>query len=134
MNLNPYLNFPGTCADAMTFYAEVFGGEPRIMRYGDAPMPAAPGTEQLVMHAALRVGDVMLMASDVPAGMPFQAGNNVYLSLGFDDAAEQTRVFDALAAGGAVDMPLGDQFFGRFGALTDRFGIKWMLIFEPPRG
>ena len=130
--MNPYLNFDGNCADAMRFYASVFGGEATIMRFSDAPMPPAPGTEQRTMHAALPVGDTTLMASDTMPGMPFSPGTNVHLSLAFDDEDEQTRIYQALVAGGSADMPLAQQFFGRFGALTDRFGVKWMLIVEAP--
>lgn len=130
LSLNPYLNFDGNCAEAMRFYAGIFGNEPQIMRFSEAPMKPAPGTEDRVMHASIRVGETMLMASDTMPGMPFTEGNNVYLSVAFTDAAEQTRVFAALAQGGKIEMPLEDQFFGRFGMLRDRFGVQWMVILE----
>jgi PhnB protein len=133
LNMNPYLNFDGNCAEAMRFYGGVFGNEPRIMRFSDAPMPATPGTENRVMHASMRVGETMLMASDTMPGSPLTKGSNVYLSISFVDAGEQTRIFDALAKGGKVEMPLSDQFFGRFGMLSDQFGVKWMVILEPQK-
>lgn len=128
--LNPYLNFDGNCAEAMQFYASVFGTELKMMRFSEAPMPAAPGTENRVMHASLPISDGALMASDTMPGMPLNQGSNVHLCVEFSDANEQTRVFEALAAGGSVTMPLAQQFFGRFGMLTDRFGIRWMTILE----
>lgn len=130
--LNPYLNFDGNCAEAVNFYAGVFGTEPRIMRFAEGPTPAAPGTEDRVLHAVLDVGDTTLMASDTMPGMPFSQGTNVHLSVAFADPDEQTRIFEALAEGGRVEMPLADQFFGRFGMLTDRFGVQWMVIRQAP--
>jgi PhnB protein len=59
-----------------------------------------------------------------------KAGGQVHLSLNFTDAAQQDIVWNRLAAGATVAMPLGDQFFGRFGMLTDKFGIPWMLHFQ----
>jgi PhnB protein len=71
-----------------------------------------------------------LMASDTQPGQGVKGGNQVHLSLNFTDKDQQTAVWEKLAAGGTIVMPLGDQFFGRFGMLTDRFGIQWMLHFE----
>jgi PhnB protein len=72
------------------------------------------------------------MASDTPANMARTTGNSVHLSLSFDNEAEQTRVWDKLAAGATIGMPLSNQFFGRFGTLTDKFGISWMVILPAP--
>lgn len=132
-DLNPYLNFDGNCAEAMRFYGEVLGVEPSILWFKDAPMPAPPGSENRVIHATVAGPGFSLMASDTMPGMPFTMGSNVYLSLGFKDRDEQTRVFEALSAGGRVEMALGEQFFGRFGSLTDRFGVHWMVMLETPR-
>ncbi len=131
--LNPYLNFDGNCAEAMQFYGSVFGVEPTLMTFADAPVPAPPGAEGRIMHAAINVGGTTLMASDTMPGRPFAAGTNVHLSLAFDDAEQQSKIYDT--AGGTADMPLSDLFFGRFGSLTDRFGVQWMLIVEAsPQG
>ena len=61
------------------------------------------------------------------------AGDSVSLSLSFDNEAEQQRVWDKLAVGATIGMPLANQFFGRFGTLTDKFGTSWMLIIPPPQ-
>jgi PhnB protein len=128
--LNPYLNFDGRTEEAMKFYAEVLGAKVEIMRFGDSPMPAAPEHKNRVMHATVKTESITLMASDTMPGQPVQSGSSVHLSLNFTDKGEQQKAWDRLAAGGKVTMPLGDQFFGRFGMLTDKFGTQWMLHFN----
>jgi PhnB protein len=128
--LNPYLNFDGTGAKAVALYERVLGAKVETMqRFADIPgEPPKPETADRVMHALLRLGTDVLMISDTQPGMPFNAGNNVHVCLQFDDPAEMGKRFDALAAGGKVDMPLQDTFWGaRFGMLTDAYGIHWMF-------
>jgi PhnB protein len=88
------------------------------------------------MHAVIKLdagGAIML--SDIMPGMPYTPGTNNYVCLDFDDAADMTKKFDALAAGGKVGMPLNDTFWGaKFGMLTDRFGINWMFNCEQRKG
>ncbi len=133
----PYLFFPNTCAEAMRFYAEVFGSpEPEIMPFGAMPaedraqMPGVPA--DAVMHASVRIGDGWIFASDDPSGQtPAMAGANVNVSL--PTAAEAKRVWDRLADGGEVRMPLEATFWTpAFGALTDRFGTRWMIMADSP--
>jgi PhnB protein len=136
--LNPYLNFPGTAREAMTFYQEVLGGTLDIMTFGQygAEGEGADG----VMHAYLATDDgFVLMASDMPPGQEgaATAASNVHVSLSGDD--ERLRGYwDGLAEGATVSMPLEKQMWGdEFGALTDRFGISWMVNIgsgEPPQG
>jgi PhnB protein len=130
--LNPYLNFDGNAEAAMKFYAEALNGKLEIMRFGDSPVPAPPDQKNRVMHAALTANAITIMASDTPSTMTRTAGNSVHLSLSFDNEAEQTRVWDKLATGATVGMPLSNQFFGRFGTLTDKFGTNWMFILPAP--
>lgn len=133
----PYLFFSGTCAEAMRFYAEVFGSpEPQILPFSAIPgdekarMPDAPG--DAVMHAALRVGEGWIYASDDPSGTtPAMTGASVNVSL--PNADEARRVFDRLAEGGEVRMPMEPAFWTpAFGALTDRFGTRWMIMADAP--
>src|SRR5688572_2906808 len=135
--LHPYLNFDGKTEDAMKFYAEVLGGKLEVMRFGDTPPgagpPVPPDYKNKVMHATLKSGDMVLMASDTMPNQGTKVGDNVSLSLNFTDAKEQQRVWDKISQGAKVTMPLGDQFFGKFGMLTDRFGVHWMLHFGPPQ-
>lgn len=133
--MNPYLNFDGKAEEAFTFYKSVFGGE----FLGDIyRMDGAPGSENLpenernrVMHIALPIdGHTTLMASDIlpSAGHKLTEGNNVQLSLHPESRDEADRLFNALSAGGQVEMPMEDTFWGAyFGSFTDKFGIKWMI-------
>ena len=133
----PYLFFTDTCGEAMHFYAEVFGSpEPEIMPFAAVPeeertnMPGMPA--DAVMHAAVRIGDGWIFASDDPTGStPRMAGSSVNVSL--PTADEARRVFDRLADGGEVRMPLEPTFWSpAFGALTDRFGTRWMIMADDP--
>jgi PhnB protein len=130
--LNPYLNFDGNTDAAMKFYAEALNGKLEIMRFGDSPVPAPADQKNRVMHAVVKTDAITIMASDTPSNMARTAGNSVHLSLSFDSEAEQQRVWDKLAQGGTISMPLANQFFGRFGTLTDKFGTNWMFIVQAP--
>ncbi|HMJ57357.1 MAG TPA: VOC family protein [Polyangiaceae bacterium] len=130
--LNPYLNFDGHTEAAMKFYAEALNGKLELFRFGDSPVPVPPDQKNRVMHALLKTEAMTIMASDTPATMVRSPGNAVHLSLSFDNETEQQRVWDKLAAGGKVGEPLANQFFGRFGTLTDKFGTSWMFILPAP--
>lgn len=132
LDLHPYLNFDGRTEEAMRFYAAALGGELSIMRMGDSPMPVPPEHTNRVMHATLRGDGFSVMASDTMPGQSVTAGNGVHLSLNFPSADAQTKVWDALAEGATITMPLGEQFFGRFGVLSDKFGVSWMLHYAKP--
>lgn len=137
--VSTYLNFPGTAEEAFTFYKSVFGTEFEggIARMGDGPtqegQPAmSEADKRLVMNVALPIlGGHLLMASDTPASMgvpPLNQGNNVSICLEPDSRAEADRLFAALGQGGTVTDPLQEAFWGDyFGALTDRFGVQWLV-------
>jgi PhnB protein len=130
----PYLNFDGTARDAMTFYQKCTGGELTIQTFKDVGAKAPPGAENRVMHARLAKGPAVLMASDTMPGMPFTVGNNIWVSMDCDTVAEIEQLYKAFSEGGKVIMPLADQFWGaRFGMLSDKFGINWMLNCELPK-
>lgn len=134
--LNVYLNFPGNCREAMTFYQQCLGGELTLMPFSDTPMAhemPAGMDQQSIMHSNLVNGDLMLMASDNPMG-PVTSGNAVNLSLNCNGEAEIDSLFEKLAEGGQVTMPLGDQFWGaKFGMLTDKYGFNWLLNYDRPK-
>jgi PhnB protein len=128
--LNPYLNFDGTAEKAIKLYESALGAKTdRIMRFGDvAEMKVEPAHRNRVMHAALFIGEGVIMVSDCMPDQPFTTGDSVHVSLDFDDAADMTKKFDALAAGGKVLMPVQDMFWGaKFGMLKDAYGISWMF-------
>ncbi|MFP5487971.1 MAG: VOC family protein [Acidimicrobiia bacterium] len=132
MSVHPYLFFTNTCRAAMTRYHEILGGELEIMTVADMPADAEPPPfefdPQMVIHAALTFADGdMIMASDDPTG-DAAGTTGVAISLSFTDHDEVRRVYDALADGGEVTMPLGETFWAPlFGMCTDRFGVSWMV-------
>jgi PhnB protein len=133
-----YLNFANSTEEAFNFYKSVFGTEfvGGIARFGDIPaqegQPAmSDADKQLVMNVQLPIlGGHLLMGTDAPESMGFQVnqGNNVYICLDPDTRADADRVFAALSAGGTVEQPLAEMFWGDyFGSLVDRFGVQWMI-------
>lgn len=136
MKLNPYLNFPGTCEDAMKTYAKVLGGDiVAMMAYADMPVDSSAPDElkKKIAHARLVIGENILMASDAPPDH-YRPTQGMSVTLNIDEPAEAERVFNALADGGTVEMPLGETFWAlKFGTLADRFGTRWMVNCEKPK-
>ena len=137
MHVQSYLFFNGRCEEAIEFYRAAVGADGvNLMRYQDAPEPpppgmVPPGSGNKILHASFRIGDTEVMASDgeVSGKTRFEGFR---LSISVDSDAKARRCFDALAAGGKVDMPLAKTFFSSsFGMLTDRFGVGWMVIVVP---
>jgi len=134
MQVQPYLIFEGRCEEAIEFYKKALDAKVEVlMRFKDAPErpPAgecAPGSDDKVMHATLKIGEATVMASDGRMqGKPSFQGFS--LSLDMKDREEAERRFRALAEGGQVQMPLGKTFFATvFGMVADRFGVSWMVI------
>jgi PhnB protein len=137
MQVQAYLFFNGRCEEAIEFYRGALGAELQmLMRFRDSPEPPPPGMlpagyEDKVMHASLLIGESVVMASDgCGDGGGFRSFS---LSLSPADADEARRLFDALAAGGSVQMPLAPTFWSPcFGSLTDRFGLQWMINVAGP--
>ena len=127
--IDAYLFFDGNCAEAMQFYAGILGGKLEVMKYKDGPPGSAPPElGERVMHACITVGDRRLMASDTMPKYPHEGNKGFAVSVHVPSAAEAKRVFDALAAGGKVGMPIEKTFWAEaFGMLTDKFGIPWMI-------
>lgn len=134
MPVQPYLFFEGRTEEALQFYVRAIGAEITVlMRYKESPDPAScpAGSAEKVMHANLRIGDGMVMASDgrCSGQSNFQG---FALSLYPKNVAEAEKFFNALADGGRVEMPLAKTFFSEsFGMLADRFGVMWMVMVEP---
>ena len=130
----PYVHFQGTCAEALAFYAEVFGGtDLQIMRYGEAPdgPPDWKGSTR-VINGQLRIGDGSFMASDYPPGAEGVAQASVSVMQSVADAATGAAIFAMLAEGGVVIQPWGPSFFAPgFGMVKDRFGTHWMIVANP---
>jgi PhnB protein len=129
--IQPYLFFEGRCDEALAFYRDAIGAETTMrMTYGESPDQSMgnPAMKDKVMHASFRVGEATLMASDGNcAGQTNFHGFG--LSLPARDPADAERLFNALAAGGQVMVPLAKTFFSpSFGMVTDRFGVMWMVM------
>lgn len=134
MAFHPYLYFGGNCREAFTRYKEIFGGELFVMSMKDMPdQEVPPGQEDLVMHAALTLGDDLLMASDDPTTDKFGPVQGMQVNYAVAEVDEAKRVFDALADGGNVTLPIAPTFFSpMFGMCVDRFGTPWMVSAAAP--
>ena len=132
MQFQPYLTFNGNCAEAMKFYERVLGGKMEMMmKMKDAPeqcegMP--PDAGDLIMHACLVLEGSMLMASDSMPGQPYEGMKGFGVALSYPAVDAARTVFDQLAEGGQVLMPMGETFWAQaFGMVTDRFGTPWLI-------
>lgn len=132
MPIQPYLFFQGRCEEAVEFYRGALDAKVEmLMRFKDNPQHApecAPEDGNRIMHAALRIGDGVLMASDGMNGDGRPDFKGFALSLDARDEADARRKFDALAQGGNIVMPLAPTFYASiFGMVHDRFGVQWMV-------
>jgi PhnB protein len=134
MELTPYLNFNGQCAEAFKLYERVLGGRIVAMHtHGDTPARDQVPAEwhDKIMHVRLEIGDKALMGSDAPPDQ-YTAPQGIYVSINVVDPAEGERIFTALAEGGTITMPFQQTFWSPgFGMAVDRFGTPWMVNCEP---
>ncbi len=137
--INPYLHFNGNAEEAFMFYKSVFGGEfAMISRFKDMAMPDQPFSENeanKIMHIALPIGkNDVLMASDVPdvLGQVSENENRIKISISAESKDEADKLFKGLSSGGTIEMPIADSPWGSyFGMFRDKFGIEWMVDFDP---
>ena len=131
MQLQPYLFFDGRCDEAIEFYKKTLGAKVEmLMRFKEAPDQSmiSPGSAEKVMHSSIKIGDTMVLASDGRnTGNPNFQGFSLAISV--KDEAEFDKTFNGLGNGGKVTMPPNKTFFSpRFGMLTDKFGVNWMML------
>ncbi len=136
--INPHINFNGNAEEAFTFYKSVFGGAfTKIMRFKDLSSPEFPVAEKeanKIMHIALPVGKNILMANDVPEilGQVNENENRSKISISAESKEEADKLFNGLSEGGQIEMPIADSPWGSyFGMFRDKFGIEWMIDFDP---
>jgi len=133
MQMTLYLSFSGQCEAAFKFYERVLGGRlGEIFRYGGSPLgdQVPADWQDKIMHGSVTIGDQVLMGADI-APDRYEEPKGFSLSLQMKDAAEAERIFQELAEGGRVSMPLEKTFWAaRFGALVDRFGVPWQVNCE----
>jgi len=131
--INAYLTFDGNCREAMLFYKDCFGGELHLQTVAGSPMEKhmPPATAQRILHASLTTEDLVLMGTEMIGREGFAPGNNVALCISCATDTDARTYFSRLAAGGRITCELADSFWGgMFGAVTDRFGIQWMVNAE----
>jgi PhnB protein len=136
--VNPYLIFNGNCAEAFTFYKSIFGGEfQRISKFGDMPGEEMSAEEKnRILHVSLPISkETILMGSDSHPRMgKVTMGQHMSLAIGADSKEEADKIFNGLAAGGKITMPIADTFWGAyFGMLVDKFGFDWMVNYDYPK-
>lgn len=133
MKIYTQLNFGGNCEEAFRFYEKNLGGTITTMMSQNQAPGAPEGTGKAIIHARMSIGDTVLIANDVPPSV-FQKIRSVYLFLSVDSTEEAERVYELLADGGEVYMPMEETFFAtRFSQLRDKFGVLWSIIHERPR-
>ncbi len=130
--LSPYINFQGRAREAMEFYHNVLGGNLDLQTVNErgVPKPARPGDR--ITHSRLEAdGALIVIASDGHPDYPAKVGENMGIALGGTDKDRLTKIFNDLAEGGKIKMPLAEQSWGAdVGWLTDKFGITWMVSID----
>lgn len=136
--INPHINFNGNAEEAFTFYKSVFGGEfSNITRFKDIPNPGFTPSENeanKIMHIALPIGGNVLMANDVPEfmGRTNENENRSKISITAESREEAEKIFNGLSAGGQIEVPMDESPWGSyFGMFRDKYGIEWMVNFDP---
>jgi PhnB protein len=137
--INPHINFNGNAEEAFTFYKSVFGGAfAKVIRFKDIAsdeFPVSEKEENKIMHIALPIGKTnVLMANDVPEifGRTNENENRSKIVISAESKAEADHLFNGLSAGGQIEGPIGDSPWGTyFGCFRDKYGIEWMVEFDP---
>lgn len=137
-SIHPHINFNGNAEEAFQFYKSVFGGEfAKVMRFKDmasAEFPVAEHEANKIMHIALPIGKNFLMANDVPEvmGRTNENENRSKIVINAESKAEADKLFNGLSAGGQIEMPISDSPWGSyFGMFRDKYGIEWMVDYDP---
>lgn len=127
--LNPYLGFKDNAREAMQFYHAVFGGNLEQHTFKEYHASQDPGEDEKIMHSSLEADNgITFMAADTPQGMEYKPGSSMSMSLSGDNDAELSGYFEKLSEGGTIVMPLELAPWGdKFGMVTDRFGIDWLV-------
>ena len=140
LRINPWINFNGNAEEAFTFYKSVFGGEfAKIIRLKDLSSPEFPVAENdanKIMHIALPIGKNMLIANDVPEfmGRVNENENRSKISITAESKEEADKLFHGLSAGGTIEMPMANSPWGTyFGMFRDKYGIEWIIDFDPKK-
>ena len=128
--INPHLTFNGNCKEAMQFYKKCFGGTLTLQTVGESPMAAQwpANLQQRILHASLINNSLVLLGSDM-GSENLVKGNIISLALACSSKIEIEIFFNQLSEGGKVTHPLHEFFDGTIGAVTDKYGMNWVLKF-----
>lgn len=128
-SIQTYLIFDGSCEEAVKFYCDIFNGKvSSTSRYGEVPGDIPNNWKEKIIHTTFTLRDAELMASDTHPNQPVIIGNNNHISVNFKMDEKIDEMFNKLAAGGKITMPLQKTFWNAyFGMLTDCYGINWMF-------
>jgi PhnB protein len=128
--LTPYIHFPGTAGQALTFYGDVFGGRAQLHSFAEFNRTDGPG--EAIAHGYLMDSPVSLFGADVAGDEPpFQAQGLMLSLLGTADAATLRTWFARLGEGGQVVDDLQKRPWGAWdGQVIDRYGLHWLIGFE----
>ena len=136
--INPHINFNGNAEEAFTFYQSIFGGTfSKMIRFKDIAsdeFPVLPNEENKLMNIALSIGKNYLMGNDVPEimGRTNENENRSKISISAESKEEAEKIFNGLSVGGQIEVPIIDTGSGAyFGMLRDKYGIEWMVNFDP---
>lgn len=134
LGVSPYITFKGNCREAIEFYKNALNAEVLFTQtVGESPMPEM-GPPENIMHSTLKIGDSTIMMSDDPRPDAAAGGGNISLAIGLNDPERARKLFDKLASGGSVIMPLAKTYWAEaFGMVTDKFGVKWMINCDMPK-
>ncbi|MBM3811738.1 MAG: glyoxalase/bleomycin resistance/extradiol dioxygenase family protein [Acidimicrobiia bacterium] len=134
LGVNPYIAYKGNCREAMEFYKSALGAEIVFTHtVGESPMTDM-GPPDNIMHATVKVGESTIMMCDDPSPQPAATGGNISLAIGLNDPARARQLFDNLAKGGTVVMPMDKTYWAEaFGIVKDKFGVQWMVNCDAPK-
>ena len=126
-SLIPYLVFPGTCKQAMEFYADVLNGTITFMKpFSESPIPVPNAFKDRIFNSELKADNIHIKASDDLPDNEVKHGTNISLFLVFSKKYDKKEVFDRLSLDGKILFPIEDNF----GMLKDKYGIQWMFVHE----
>jgi PhnB protein len=131
IGVSPYIAFRGDCSEAIDFYKQAVDAELLYaQKYSESPM-AEMAPNDGIMHATLKIGGSHLMVCDDFHTEGLAPGGNISLAIGLDDVDKAHKIFDNLADGGKITMPLDKTFWAEaFGMVTDKYGVNWMINCE----
>ena len=134
VGVSPYIAFKGNCREAIAFYKSALDAEVLFSQtFGESPM-SNMGPAENIMHSTIKVGDSTIMMCDDPRPDAEAGGGNISLAIGLNDPARAKQLFENLAKGGSVIMPMEKTFWAEaFGMVNDKFGIKWMINCDAPK-